>query len=182
MSLADARLDGVTSTSGHRQRGFLLSLLTLVTLAGAIGFGPAVDASASTHAAAETRVRAIGDPAAALVAADDRSSSIGVKVSGASSTTTHVGYGLRRKLRTRAEFSGWEMSGRAIGDGLMDQCSAAQRTSDWCFGSVPPVGRGMLCFRDQPPRTVHVFIGQPAPPEPLRKRDTRSTTLGRCQT
>ena len=80
MSVADASLEPVTTTSRHQKRGFLLSLLTLLSLVGAF-LGPPVDASASTRVAAETRVRAIGDSAAALVAADGRTSSTSVAVS-----------------------------------------------------------------------------------------------------
>ena len=64
MSVADASLEPVTTTSRHQKRGFLLSLLTLLSLVGAF-LGPPVDASASTRVAAETRVRAIEDPATA---------------------------------------------------------------------------------------------------------------------
>jgi len=71
----------MTTTTEHRHRGFLLSLLTLLTLVGTIGFGPAVDASASTRPAAETRVRAIAAPATDLVAASDLGSSTAVRVS-----------------------------------------------------------------------------------------------------
>lgn len=74
MSVPAGRIVAVTTTSGHRQRGFLLSLLTLLTLLGAILATP-VDASASTRAAAETRVRANDTPTTALVAARDLGSS-----------------------------------------------------------------------------------------------------------
>lgn len=71
----------MTTTSGHRQRRFLLSLLTLLTLVGAIGLGPTIDASASTHPAAQTRVRAIDHRAPVSVAAVDLGSSTTVEVS-----------------------------------------------------------------------------------------------------
>jgi len=71
----------VTTTTAHRQRRFLLSLLTLLTLAGAT-FGPTIDASATTRPTAETRVRANNHPTAALVATDSHASSTGVRVSG----------------------------------------------------------------------------------------------------
>jgi hypothetical protein len=80
VSPTDERINAVTTTSGHRHRGLLLSLLTLLTLLGATLATP-VDASASTRVAAETRVRAIGASAAALVAADGRTSSTSVAVS-----------------------------------------------------------------------------------------------------
>lgn len=72
----------MTTTGGHRQRGILLSLLTLLTLISAIGFGPTDHASASTSVATETRVRAFGTPTPALVAADSAASSTIVGVSG----------------------------------------------------------------------------------------------------
>lgn len=56
-------------------------MLTLLTLLGAILVSP-VDASASTHGGAETRVRAIDTPAAAVVAADSITSPAFVGVSG----------------------------------------------------------------------------------------------------
>ncbi len=54
----------MTTASRHQKRGFLLSLLTLLSLVGAF-LGPPVDASASTRVAAGTRARAIEDPATA---------------------------------------------------------------------------------------------------------------------
>lgn len=71
----------MTTTAAHRQRGLLLSLLTLLTILGAIGFGPAADASAPTRVAAETRVRAIDHPGPVLVGRVDAASSTGVGVS-----------------------------------------------------------------------------------------------------
>jgi len=68
------RIAAVTTTAAHQKRWLLLSLLTLLTLAGAF-LAPAVDASASTRVGVETRVRAIDTPTTALVAAHDRSSS-----------------------------------------------------------------------------------------------------------
>lgn len=80
MSVADASLEPVTTTSRHQKRGFLLSLLTLLSLVGAF-LGPPVDASASTRVAAETRVRAIDHPGPVLVGRVDAASSTGVGVS-----------------------------------------------------------------------------------------------------
>ncbi len=71
----------MTTTAAHLKRGFLLSLLTLLTLLGAFLVSP-VDASASTRDAAETRVRAIDHPAAALVELVDPAPPTGVGVSG----------------------------------------------------------------------------------------------------
>lgn len=82
MSVPAGRIDTVTTTAAHRQRGFLLSLLTLLTLVGAIGFGTAIDASASTRPATETRVRAFDTPASDLVGRVDPGSSTAVRVSG----------------------------------------------------------------------------------------------------
>jgi len=82
VSVPAGRINAVTSTAAHRQRRFLLSLLTLLTLIAAIGFGPAADASASTPVAAETRVRAIHTPTPVLVAASDTASPASVGVSG----------------------------------------------------------------------------------------------------
>ena len=79
MSVPDGRIAAVTTTAAHQKRGFLLSLLTLLTLAGAILATP-VDASASTRVAAETRVRANDHPTAALVAANTAGSPHGVGV------------------------------------------------------------------------------------------------------
>jgi hypothetical protein len=81
VSVLDERIVVVTTTAAHRQRGFLRSLLTLLTLLGAIGFGPAVDASASTGGAAETRVRAFDTPTAMLAGRVDAASSTTVRVS-----------------------------------------------------------------------------------------------------
>jgi len=72
----------VTTTAACRQRTLLLSLLTLLTLVGAIGLGPTIDASASTHPAAQTRVRAIDHPTTAVVGAEQPGSSTTVGVSG----------------------------------------------------------------------------------------------------
>jgi hypothetical protein len=80
VSPTDERINAVTTTSGHRHRGLLLSLLTLLTLLGATLATP-VDASASTRVAAETRVRAIDTPTTALIAARDLGSSTGAGVS-----------------------------------------------------------------------------------------------------
>jgi len=81
VSVPAGRIVTVTTASGHRQRGFLLSLLTLLTLAGAF-LAPAVDASASTRVGIETRVRAIDTPTTALVGRVDAASSTTVGVSG----------------------------------------------------------------------------------------------------
>jgi len=57
VSVPAGRINAVTSTSGHRQQGLLLSLLTLLTLISAT-FGPAVDAServATTRVVADSR-------------------------------------------------------------------------------------------------------------------------------
>jgi len=81
VSVPAGRIATVTTATAHQKRGLLLSLLTLLTLISAIGFGPAIDASASTRAAAETRVRAIDTPTTALVAARDLGSSTGAGVS-----------------------------------------------------------------------------------------------------
>ena len=72
----------MTTTAACRQRTLLLSLLTLLTLVGAIGLGPTIDASASTHPAAQTRVRAIDHPTTAVVGAEQPGSSTTVGVSG----------------------------------------------------------------------------------------------------
>ena len=80
MSVPDERIVTMATVTAHRQRGFLLSLLTLLTLLGAIFTSP-VDVSASTHPAAETRVRAFDTPTAVLVGRVDAASSTTVGVS-----------------------------------------------------------------------------------------------------
>ena len=81
MSPPAGRINAVTTTAAHRQRRFLLSLLTLLTLLG-IAFGPTIDASASTRSVAETRVRAIDTPTPALVATTSPPSPTAVGISG----------------------------------------------------------------------------------------------------
>jgi len=95
------RINAVTTTAAHRQRRFLLSLLTLLTLLGAT-FGPTIDASATTRPTAETRVRAISHPTAALVATTSPPSPTAVGISGlqlrqlvsATGVATEAGAGL----------------------------------------------------------------------------------------
>ncbi len=59
-----------TTPAGHRQRGFLLSLLTLLALVGAFLVSP-FDVSASTKVGVETRVRAIDSMVAVPVGCTD---------------------------------------------------------------------------------------------------------------